>query len=1383
MKTDSRARLRQLENTLPALLQDKRFHEARTLAKEIVELNERLAGEKNIDVAASLNNLAYICKQLGDLDRAAEYYRLAVDIWESKALADEALYSDPDYASVLNNLAMLHQSRGEQSEAEPIFRKSVRMLRASCGADVPEFHDILNTLGHFLKSPSDEETLHRAEEMSRRVILLGQCSKNLAATLESLNKYLEAEPLYHFALEIFTSLCGPTHLYTLETAGAIAQFHERSGHADQSEQFMSGLATSLARVLDDRPYKLSPLPGIRPVFEAMAEGLKAEAQSPETDERIGEEAIQRTIRALVDEFIQQNYSMCFRHAIRLNAVSPSLEVLQLFFLSLQWLDGPYRGVESDTLHRLVEPVLRLTTEHDWANTLLRLGLGQIDVDSTLAKANSLAQRCQAHFYAGWRFLIEGRTIEAHSQLGRCLEVEVDILERRIAERTAAQKPPGENRRVAQEISQVNTRVANLVQSGHVDEALPLAQHALEVAEANLPKGDLERRRSMYNAAALHYKQGDYAGAEKPFFSLVSEGGTGNPKERSATLNGLGLVYTELGRYSDAEKCLLEAVSVAVQAGLEHDVQTAQAIGNLAELKREQSDFAAATPLYERVIGIYRREAQKTAEFARWLNNFGILQLSLGDHQSAFPLLQEALQLRRELLPKDHPDVGSSLSSMGMLEIMRRHYGDAEPYLVEASEINRCRFGDNHPRYAASLNNIANLRATAGNLTDAEELLKSSVSISATHLGAHHPSLLTLLINLALVQAANGKLVEAYQTIEEAQESEDFLLAQVYGAGSERQRIGFVQKVHQRLHVAVSICASLGNPARLIGSLYDLVLRRKGIAAEAQAVQREQVFGGRHPALKPQLEALANLRTKLAALTLAGPGIEGHQFNLQFRDDLNRQREELEASIARQIPELSLRESGRTVDHHIVAHLLPFDSALVEFLRFEKINFSDCFSAEGCRVASPHYVAFVLKAGESDMVQMVEMGPADPINELIAQFRGAVTGELELRQALVGTAGGAERGLDDSDANPRADMRHLSPAPTGEGEASLMQVGRMLRAAVFDPVLPHLGSHERLFLAPDGDLSRLPFEALPMNNDHHVLDDFCVSYLGVGRDILHFQASGVRHPGAALVVADPDFNLGSAGPRSQFADRIHERQSRDVNRQGLQFAPLSGTRREGQEIAKILNVSPLLGNEALERHVKRCRSPRILHIATHGFFLPNQKGSTSADAVVFGMLGTAERLQDLENPLLRSGLVLAGANTWLKGGTVPDDAEDGLLTAEDVTGLDLVDTEMAVLSACETGLGQIHLGEGVFGLQRAFVLAGAKTLVISLWKVPDAQTQELMTNFYKHLRAGVSRAEALRKAQIALKRDYPEPAYWAAFICHGQPGPLQIDQELFETAPE
>jgi CHAT domain-containing protein len=154
---------------------------------------------------------------------------------------------------------------------------------------------------------------------------------------------------------------------------------------------------------------------------------------------------------------------------------------------------------------------------------------------------------------------------------------------------------------------------------------------------------------------------------------------------------------------------------------------------------------------------------------------------------------------------------------------------------------------------------------------------------------------------------------------------------------------------------------------------------------------------------------------------------------------------------------------------------------------------------------------------------------------------------------------------------------------------------------------------------------------------------------------------------------------------------------------------------------------------------------------------------------------------IENPMLRSGLALAGANTWLKAGNPPEEAEDGLLTAEDVTGLDLQATELVVLSACETGLGQVHVGEGVFGLRRAFVLAGARTLVMSLWKVPDEPTRELMEDFYARLLAGQARAEALRQAQLALKAKYPEPFYWGAFICQGDPSPLgTVRLEIADT---
>jgi CHAT domain-containing protein len=230
---------------------------------------------------------------------------------------------------------------------------------------------------------------------------------------------------------------------------------------------------------------------------------------------------------------------------------------------------------------------------------------------------------------------------------------------------------------------------------------------------------------------------------------------------------------------------------------------------------------------------------------------------------------------------------------------------------------------------------------------------------------------------------------------------------------------------------------------------------------------------------------------------------------------------------------------------------------------------------------------------------------------------------------------------------------------------------------------------------------------------------------------------------------------------------------------MHFGRLPGTRVEGECVAAMLGVAPWVDTAALETRLKACHSPRILHLATHGFFLANRAAGDAAgrrglgawsEAAGSGQTPTTGML-NLENPLLRSGLALAGANTWCRGGAPPEGAEDGILTAEDVTGLDLTGTEMVVLSACETGLGEVRTGEGVFGLRRAFVLAGARTIVMSLWKVPDQQTQELMEDFYRRVLGGQPRAEALRAAQLALKARYPDPLYWGAFICQGDPGPL------------
>jgi CHAT domain-containing protein len=253
---------------------------------------------------------------------------------------------------------------------------------------------------------------------------------------------------------------------------------------------------------------------------------------------------------------------------------------------------------------------------------------------------------------------------------------------------------------------------------------------------------------------------------------------------------------------------------------------------------------------------------------------------------------------------------------------------------------------------------------------------------------------------------------------------------------------------------------------------------------------------------------------------------------------------------------------------------------------------------------------------------------------------------------------------------------------------------------------------------------------------------------------------------------------------------------------------------------MLRVKPLLAKKALESRIKTCHSPRILHLATHGFFLQNQTHSpqeTVDPQALNDRNGGAAyvRLADPEskNPLLRSGLSLAGANTWLAEGNLPPEAEDGILTAEDVSGLDLLGTELVVLSACETGLGEVHVGEGVFGLRRAFVLAGARTLVMSLWKVSDLSTAMLMQRFYENLLyRNLDRDESLREAQFYIRdltvgeiraqwlhteaiellaagdkriasyyqrlarkpdeyRPFEEPYYWGGFICQGSTKPM------------
>jgi CHAT domain-containing protein len=350
-------------------------------------------------------------------------------------------------------------------------------------------------------------------------------------------------------------------------------------------------------------------------------------------------------------------------------------------------------------------------------------------------------------------------------------------------------------------------------------------------------------------------------------------------------------------------------------------------------------------------------------------------------------------------------------------------------------------------------------------------------------------------------------------------------------------------------------------------------------------------------------------------------------------------------------------------------------------------------------------------------------------------------------------------------------------------------GRALDEQIMRPLRRLLGDTRRLFLSPDGALNLIPFAALVDEQDRYLAETYAITYLTSGRDLLRLAVKTSSRQGPA-VFADPDFDAAAAAPNA-LPNTPHASARRSVDLAGARFPRLPGTAAEARVLAALLPAPHVFTRaQATEGALKQVAAPLVLHVATHGFFLPAQQSSSGA-SVPPGLrglgLGGGRAAPAGENPLLRSGLALAGANRRADGA-----GGDGVLTAYEAAALDLFGTRLVVLSACETGLGDVQSGDGVYGLRRALVLAGAESQMMSLWQVSDAATRDLMTAYYRRLLAGGERGEALRQVQLAMIKRQPQaaaaggrrglggglarqlqteerrhPFYWASFILSGE----------------
>ena len=491
------------------------------------------------------------------------------------------------------------------------------------------------------------------------------------------------------------------------------------------------------------------------------------------------------------------------------------------------------------------------------------------------------------------------------------------------------------------------------------------------------------------------------------------------------------------------------------------------------------------------------------------------------------------------------------------------------------------------------------------------------------------------------------------------------------------------------------------------------LNRQG---RLQDIKRQQMIYLRTSSHKDSVRAYEEI---LSSLT-------NQDLSYEERKVLEFKRNDIERSLYFDLP----FRAPEFVGVNSIRSALPKEGVLLEFQRYRPwVSASQSWG-------QAQYLALLLSS--DGIVRAIPLGEAAPIDAAVAE-------------ALAASA----------DRNQQA-----------EASKKLAAVSRLVLA----PLQGELAGVRELFLSPDGELNRLPFAALPLSAaDGPTLGDtLSLRLLTTGRELLRLQqpAKVGRPP---VLIANPDFNasarpaaagLATAGPAAV-------RQQRSPGVRGLNaWQPLTGTEQEARALAPLLGGGLVIsGPAATSRAVLAQRAPRILHIATHGFFLADQPTApgSARGASSFAAVAPA-RIGNQEDPLQRSGLVFAGANR-----PEADPADDGYLTAAEATAMDLDGTELVTLSACETGVGGVRSGEGVYGLQRSLAVAGARSTLLSLWKVDDGLTATFMERFYNRLRAGEGRADALRSTQAEFRNHknstYNDIRVWGAFQLSGDWRPL------------
>ncbi|MFL6588804.1 MAG: CHAT domain-containing protein [Chthoniobacterales bacterium] len=790
-------------------------------------------------------------------------------------------------------------------------------------------------------------------------------------------------------------------------------------------------------------------------------------------------------------------------------------------------------------------------------------------------------------------------------------------------------------------------------------------------------------------ATVHYKRGEYDEAQTLYTEALTVSTAAHYIFGNArNWSSLGSIAYRQGDYRAA----LESYEKSKQARerLGNSDELARALNDIANVHQEMGAYDRAVDLRRQALRLWK-ETGNDVGIADVLNDIAWVYQNKGDNPKALSYLEQARELHEQIhdrwgVADDLDGIGLAHSKTGNHEQALESFRNALRGFTELGNSEECARVQLH--MGDTLHHL-------NRLAEAATAFEAALALYEKAFGAASPRTSETLAALARVAIDLGEQSRAIGLAERSVNVSEIMLANVLSFTSERQRLEF-----QATTDPYSLLASLECGPRLATTL----LRNKGIVLDSLLEDRLVAEASNDREKRERVARLRSAKQRLIQLSLetsaTDPGSDALQKHDLEKSSLTREVEELEAGLAREIAGLGRARRALSVTVPQIQAALPADQALIELVRYQHY-------LGGTKVEPRYGGVVILRAGEP---KWVSLGNAAEIEKSIRLYQRTARGETT--------------------------------------EAVCAAVVRTLEREVWGPIEKLLpGQTKSVIISPDGALSFISFATLVGPDNRFLSERYSIRYVASGRDLLRANSAAASEE--IDVYAEPDFGRKSASPASSKSDATRSVSIRDL--QNVQLRPLPGTAREAeglkQRAGKTARV--FVGPNASERELRRTKSPRVLHLATHGFFL--SEPDRSRTNIPKGRL---------ENPMHRSGVALAGAQSTLAAwarGEIPPTEDDGIVTAEEVGALELEGTKLVVLSACETGSGEARAGEGVLGLRRGFVQAGATNLLMTLWPISDETTVQIMFDFYDAALKDADPADVLAKVQrdwlVKLRREH------------------------------